>query len=175
MTDIFDAKILCNKCNIEMSKMGMEKNGIKVRAWECPKCHEKIIHPEDKQNLEHFKDLKGKIYSVKLRVIGNSHAISIPKEIVDFMSDMNKMNGDLHKRMRRQFEEMDNMVKLCFEDFGKISLKFGPEMYNEEDESLNHLEHRKKEIDDARALALRRVKAEQHRELENKKKIREKR
>jgi hypothetical protein len=49
-----------------------------------------------------------------LRVVGNSHAVSIPKEIVDFINDM-------HRGMSRQ---MDDMVKLCFEDFGKLSLSF---------------------------------------------------
>jgi len=117
---IFDAKISCSKCSLEMNKIEMEKNGIKVRAVECPRCHERIIHPEDKQNLEHFKGLKGKTYNVKLRIVGNSHTVSIPKEIVDFMEEMNKFNG-VHNRMRKHFEEMDNMVRLCFEDMGKIS------------------------------------------------------
>ena len=111
MTDIFDAKISCSKCGLEMNKIEMEKNGIKVRAVECPRCHERIIHPEDKQNLEYFKGLKGKTYNVKLRIVGNSHTVSIPKEIVSFIRE--------HERI------MNDMVKLCFEEFGRVSLDFG--------------------------------------------------
>ena len=182
MTDIFDAKILCNKCNVQMSKVEMEKNGIKIRAVECPRCHEKIIHPEDKQNLEHFKDLRGKTYSVKLRVVGNSHAVSIPKEIVDFMNEMNKtQQGFDHRidhRMRRQFEEMDKMMRLCFEDFGRLSIRFGPELYPQEDESLNSSENDanvanaanagRLDREDVRKIALRRIKASQNSDKINK-------
>ena len=59
--------------------------------------------------------MKGKNYVVKLRVVGNSHAISIPKEIVNFMNEMQK-NAKRH---------MDDMVRLCFEDFRRLSLHFG--------------------------------------------------
>jgi len=117
MTDIFDAKILCNKCNISMKRMIVNREGVGLRAIECPSCKDKIIHPEDKHNFDHFHDLKGKTFHVKLRMVGNSHAISIPKEIVDFMDEM-------HRGMKR---EMDDMVRLCFEDFGRLSLNFGNE------------------------------------------------
>jgi hypothetical protein len=60
---------------------------------------------------EDFKNLKDKTYNVKLRVVGNSHAISIPKEIVEFIQHHEKV--------------MDNMVRLCFEDMHKLSLIFG--------------------------------------------------
>jgi len=48
-------------------------------------------------------------------MVGNSHAISIPKEIVDFMNETQRMHNDIRK-------EMDNMVKLCFEDFGNLRI-----------------------------------------------------
>lgn len=114
MKDIFDAKIMCEKCNVQMEKREFEKSGFILRAVQCPSCNEKIVHPNDLSNLNQYNNLKGKTYSVKLRVVGNSHAISIPKEIVDFINEMN------HK-MRM---DMDDMVKLCFEDFGKLSLNF---------------------------------------------------
>jgi len=114
MTDIFDTKILCKNCNIQMQKTIVNRNGLELRAVECTKCHDKIIHPADLNSMEHFKDLKGKTFEVKLRMVGNSHAISIPKEIVDFMNER-------HRDMKRN---MDEMVKLCFEDFGRLSLIF---------------------------------------------------
>ncbi len=114
MKDIFDAKILCKGCNLEMKPLTIEKQGFRLRAVQCPKCEEKIVHPADISNLRHYNDLKRKTYNVKLRVVGNSHAISIPKEIVDFINNMNT----------RMSKHMNDMVRLCFEDFGKISLRF---------------------------------------------------
>ena len=114
MKDIFDAKILCKKCNVEMNPATIEKFGFKMRAIECPECSERIIHPGDLSELKNYQDLKRKTYNVKLRVVGNSHAISIPKEIVDFINEANH-------RMSRQ---MNDVVRLCFEDFGKLSLNF---------------------------------------------------
>ena len=83
MKDIFDAKISCKQCNEEMESIIVEKKGFRLRAVQCPKCQEKILHPSDVDQLNHYNDLKQKTYNVKLRVVGNSHAVSIPKEIVE--------------------------------------------------------------------------------------------
>lgn len=114
MTDIFDTKILCKSCSTQMEQSIVNKKGLELRAVKCPKCNDTIIHPADLNNFEHFNNLKGKTFHVKLRMVGNSHAISIPKEIVDFINHS-------HNHMRR---EMNDMVKLCFEDFGKLSVFF---------------------------------------------------
>ena len=114
MKDIFDAKISCKQCETEMKPTVVEKSGLHLRAVKCPKCGEKIIHPADLNNFNHYNDLKGKTYSVKLRVVGNSHAISIPKEIVDFINETNRS-------MRKH---MNDMVSLAFEDFGRLSVNF---------------------------------------------------
>jgi hypothetical protein len=114
MKDIFDATMLCKNCNVEMNPISLEKDGFKLRAVHCTKCNDKIIHPTDIENLKRYSDLKQKTYNVKLRIVGNSHAISIPKEIVDFINES-------HSRMSRQ---INDVVRLCFEDFGKISLNF---------------------------------------------------
>lgn len=121
MTDIFDAKIMCKKCNLQMKPLIVNKNGFELRAVECPSCHDKIIHPADFNCMNEYKDLKGKTFNVKLRVVGNSHAVTIPNEIVDFMEHM-------HKQMRKN---MDEMVRLSFEDFGKISMRFFDEEVDE--------------------------------------------
>lgn len=126
MTDVFDAKILCKNCNVEMKPTIVEKQGFQLRAVECPKCGDKIIHPADVNGFQHYHDLKGKTFSVKLRVVGNSHAVSIPKEIITFINDQ-------HRTMKRQ---MDDMVRLCFEDFDKLSLRFGDEEEMDEIERM---------------------------------------
>ena len=115
MTDVFDAKIMCKNCDEEMRQGFVNRKGAQLRAVKCDLCGDTIIHPADLNCLEQYKDLKGKIFNVKLRVVGNSHAISIPKEIVNFMNDMHKNTSG----------EMDDMVRLCFDDFRKLSLRFG--------------------------------------------------
>lgn len=112
MVDIFDNTILCRKCNSKMQKAEVSKNGFSFRALVCPKdgCHEKIIHPVDEQEYNKFVDLKNKEFKVKMRLVGNSYAVSIPKEIVSFMNERES--------------EMKEMVRLCMEDFGRLSLNF---------------------------------------------------
>lgn len=121
MTDIFDTKIMCKKCNHEMKQKILEKEGMQLRAVECPKCKDKIIHPADLNCLNKFNDVKDKTFNVKLRVVGNSHAVSIPKEIVDLMNEQHRLMSEQHKKIRR---EMNEMVKMAFEDFGKLRLTF---------------------------------------------------
>ena len=109
--DIFESTILCDKCNTKMQKTNISKNGFNFRAIICPKCSFKIIHPLDEQEYNKFINLKNKEFRVKMRLVGNSYAVSIPKEIVSFMNEQKKI--------------MDEMVRLCFEDFGRLSLNFG--------------------------------------------------
>jgi uncharacterized 2Fe-2S/4Fe-4S cluster protein (DUF4445 family) len=133
MPDIFDNPILCRKCKVEMQKVIVKRNGFELRAIQCPRCHEQIIHPADLNASQQFNDLKGKTFSVKLRMVGNSHAISIPKEIVEFMNEMQKMHNDMK-------HEMDNMVKMCFEDFGNLRINLfdnsNPEEQEEQMQSI---------------------------------------
>ena len=109
--DIFDNMIICKKCNKEMKKAKLSKGGFVLRAVICPQCHSKIIHPVDEHEYNKYANLKKKEFKVKMRLVGNSYAVSIPKEIVSFMNEQTKM--------------MDEMVRLCFEDMGKLSLNFG--------------------------------------------------
>ena len=111
MTDIFQNKILCGKCDVQMKPINLAKNGFVLRAVLCPKCHAKIVHPKDEQEYKDFIELKKKEFNVKMRYVGNSYAVSIPKEIVNFLHEQEKM--------------IDDMVKLSFEEFGRISLNFG--------------------------------------------------
>ncbi len=110
MVDIFDNPILCKKCKKEMKKSNISKNGFELRALVCPKCNQRIIHPLDEAEYDKFKNLKNREFRVKMRLVGNSYAVSIPREIVNFMQEQEKI--------------LDDMVRLCFEDFGKVSLNF---------------------------------------------------
>ena len=110
MRDIFDNTILCKKCDAKMKKAKMIKNGFLLRVVICPKCNEKLIHPIDEQEYNKFINLKNKEFRVKMRLVGNSYTVSIPKQIVSFMSEQEKI--------------MDKMVRLCFEEMGRLSLNF---------------------------------------------------
>jgi hypothetical protein len=117
--DIFDNTILCRKCGTKMQKVQIAKNNFLFRAVICSKCGEKIIHPADQQEYDKFVNLKNKEFHVKMRLVGNSYAVSIPKEIVLFMREQEKM--------------MNDMVRLCFEDMGKLSLNFSEEIEKEKE------------------------------------------
>lgn len=108
--DIFEHTVLCKKCNNPMRKAKVIRNGFGLRALICPMGHEKIIHPADEEEYKKFKELRQKEYKVKMRIVGNSYAVSIPKEIVSFMQDQESL--------------MNEMVSLCFEDAGRLSLTF---------------------------------------------------
>jgi DNA-directed RNA polymerase subunit M/transcription elongation factor TFIIS len=110
MSDIFENIIYCKNCNKEMEPANIEKNGFHLRILKCNKCKNQIIHPEDLKDYEDFQNLRKKNFRVKLRFIGNSYAISIPREIIDFMNEQEK--------------KINEMVNLSLEEFGRISLNF---------------------------------------------------
>lgn len=116
MNDIFDNKILCGKCNIQMEPINVQKNGVVLRAVLCSKCGSKIIHPKDEQEYSDFVNLRNKEFNVKMRFVGNSYAVSIPREIVNFIKEQEKI--------------MDDMVRLCLEDFGRVRIDFGSGNHN---------------------------------------------
>ena len=108
--DIFDNPILCKKCGKQMARGELIKNGFKLRVVVCGKCGDRVVHPVDEQEYNKFINLKNKQFNVKMRLVGNSYAVSIPKEIVSFMREQEKI--------------MNDMVRLCFEDMGRVSLDF---------------------------------------------------
>ncbi len=110
MQDIFEYVILCKKCGKPMQNGRVIKNGFHLRALVCVKGHDRIIHPQDEEEYKKFKELHQKEFKVKMRIVGNSYAVSIPKEIVLFIREQEKF--------------MNDMVKLCFEESGRLSLTF---------------------------------------------------
>lgn len=106
--DIFENTILCKNCNEKMLPITINKNGFTIRAVKCPKCSNVVLHPEDLKEYEEYKKLKDKKFKVKLRYVGNSYTVSIPREIIDFMND----------------RELNEMVNMCIEDMNRLSLYF---------------------------------------------------
>jgi hypothetical protein len=131
MAEIFDNTILCKACKKPMSKTKIPRNGFLLRVVICDKCGDKIIHPVDEQEYHKFINLKNKEFRVKMRLVGNSYAVSIPKEIVSFMREQEKV-----------FSEVDDMVKLCFDQIGKLSLNFGG--FEEDDKDRKEIKAKRK-------------------------------
>jgi hypothetical protein len=134
MTDMFDEIVVCSGCGKKMQRIDIIKNGFRLRALQCDKCEKRIYHPADIEEYKRFSQLKQTPFAVKLRMVGNSYTVSIPREIVDFM---NEQDG-----MHQKFMKMQNeMVRVFFEEFGKISLTFAQpqqkEAMQEEDDKIN--------------------------------------
>lgn len=126
--DLFDNTILCRNCGKKMMPAFVEKDGFKLRAVKCPACSNIIIHPADIEEYNKFKQLRGRQFHVKLRMVGNSYTVSIPREIVNFMQSAEQEMEKERKRMHERISHnMQDMMTLAFEEFGKMSLMFGNE------------------------------------------------
>jgi len=128
MADIFDNQVLCKNCNKVMKPILINKNGFNLRALKCEKCGSAIIHPNDKQEYDNFMRLKQKEFNVKMRMVGNSYAVSIPREIVDFMKEQENM--------------MDNMVRMCFSGANSLNLQFNTNEGGSEENNQNNIKSR---------------------------------
>lgn len=84
MEDIYDATMFCDKCKKSTTKSYKMKDGFKIRIWSCPECGKTWPHPSDMNNYTDFMDIKKRDFEVKLRPVGNSWTVSIPKEIIKF-------------------------------------------------------------------------------------------
>ena len=105
--DLFDATILCEKCNKKAKDLVVHKDGLKIRAKVCPSCGKKWYHPLDMQEYKEFEKLKDKDFNVKLRMIGNSFCVSIPREIIDFQEEMMK---ELNEMIRMNLESPERLT-----------------------------------------------------------------
>ncbi|MEK6935041.1 MAG: hypothetical protein AABW46_04140 [Nanoarchaeota archaeon] len=110
MEDIFNSTILCNKCSSETIDTTVFKDGFELRAKKCPNCNKISYHPVDLEEYNNFNKLRSKQFQVKLRLVGNSYAVSIPKEIILFHEEINR--------------EIDKLIRLSLEEPGRISLSF---------------------------------------------------
>ncbi|HII14746.1 MAG TPA: hypothetical protein HA362_00375 [Nanoarchaeota archaeon] len=107
MADIFDADIVCDACKTRAVKGELFKDGFRIRAWRCPKCNKVWPHPLDMSQYEDFRRLKQRDFEVKLRQVGNSWSVSIPKEIIQF-----------------EAVKATKVVRLSLDNPGKVSISF---------------------------------------------------
>ena len=81
--NLWDAAHRCTKCNSLMAKKNLFIEGASVRGWECPKCRDAVLHPEDAQRMLLLSKLKRGL-PVKIGELGNSLVVRIPKEVAEF-------------------------------------------------------------------------------------------
>lgn len=81
--DIWENLIVCNRCGSKTEKIEIDKEGFKIRTWRCKKCGKEWYHPIDSNQYLKWKKLKNERFRVRLRQVGNSFTVSVPKEIVN--------------------------------------------------------------------------------------------
>ncbi|MEK6903627.1 MAG: hypothetical protein AABW64_03210 [Nanoarchaeota archaeon] len=113
MADIFENALWCENCERKTERQHIVKDGFQLRIWKCLKCRQEWIHPADQQDYENFKRLHHKTFEVKLRLVGNSYTVSIPREIIDF-----------EEEMQREMKEMNKIIRMSLEEPEKLSLYF---------------------------------------------------
>ncbi|MFH1638527.1 MAG: hypothetical protein ABIB71_08935 [Candidatus Woesearchaeota archaeon] len=113
MEDIYGTTIVCDKCKKPTTKSYVMKNGFKVRTWYCNSCRKQWYHPGDMAAYNNFRELKQRDFQVKLRQVGNSWAVSIPKEIIRF-EDITQTK----------------VVKMAMDQPGKLTLFFRKVKYS---------------------------------------------
>jgi len=84
MKDIWENTIVCNECGSKTKKITINKENFDIRTWQCIKCGKEWHHPIDSNSYLQWKKIKNGKFRVKLRQVGNSITVSIPKEIVNF-------------------------------------------------------------------------------------------
>ena len=128
--DLFENTVLCKDCGKKMKPFTLEKNGFRLRALKCPSCSNQIFHPADVEEFKKFNSLKNRHFQVKLRLVGNSYTVSIPREIVNFMRE-EEQEKNIHQKMQehmhKQMQAMEQMVTLAMEEANKIGLSFNTE------------------------------------------------
>jgi len=78
--DLWKAAHKCLNCNITMKKKNLIVEGMKLRGWECGKCKETVLHPEDAQKMLVMSKLKRGL-PVKIGELGQSLIVRIPVEM----------------------------------------------------------------------------------------------
>ena len=82
--DVWSAIVFCDTCKSKTNKGKIKKQGFAIRFWKCSSCGKQWFHPIDSNKFLQWKKLKKLQFRVKLRQVGNSYIVSIPKEIVKF-------------------------------------------------------------------------------------------
>lgn len=76
-------EIVCH-CGGKTKRIETSWEGFPVRAWKCGRCGEEIFHPLDAQRaLTIAKAIKNKEFEVKIRKVGKSLTMTIPRRLAE--------------------------------------------------------------------------------------------
>ena len=114
MNDLFTTTVMCDACNKKTTKGFVVKDTCHLRVWKCDTCHKVWYHPNDLQEYQEFKKIRGKTFQVKLRMVGNSYTVSIPREIIEFQEDLQ--------------QHINKILYLTLEEPEKLSIFFKKEL-----------------------------------------------
>lgn len=79
-------KVKCH-CGGDTKRTVIRWKNFPVRAWKCKKCGEEILHPLDAQKaLELAKAIKRGDLTVKVRKVGRSLTMTIPKKLAELFN-----------------------------------------------------------------------------------------
>ena len=109
IADLFENIIICKDCNKKTKQISVNKEGFNLRALQCTNCNKIWYHPEDMLEYRKFNKIRSKKYRIKLRMVGNSFCVSIPREIIQF------------QQLER---ELDKMLDMALEEPGKLTIFF---------------------------------------------------
>ncbi|MBI4919327.1 hypothetical protein HY837_05310 [archaeon] len=84
MRDIWEENLLCTSCNSKTEKIVLSKDNFNIRTWKCKSCKKSWPHPLDYKKFEGWKEIKDQRFNVKIREVGNSAVVSLPREILSF-------------------------------------------------------------------------------------------
>ena len=71
------------ECGGMASRSTVKYKDYKLRGWVCKKCKKEYIHPEDSLKISKLVALKKSRVKVKIRTVGQSLVITLPKKIAE--------------------------------------------------------------------------------------------
>jgi len=81
--DLWNAAHFCVKCSERMGRTRVRIQGMFVRAWNCARCKETVLHAEDAQIVLMLSKLRQGI-TVRVGRLGKALVVRLPKEVAEF-------------------------------------------------------------------------------------------
>ncbi len=71
------------ECGGMARRSAVKYKDYEVRGWVCKKCKKEYVHPEDSLKISKLEALKKTGVKVKIRTVGQSLVITLPKELAE--------------------------------------------------------------------------------------------
>jgi len=106
--DLWEAedRIRCPNCKVWMNRTIVRLQGIRVRAWRCPKCKEEAFHPIDTEKALLINKLKKQGIEVKVGELKDGPYVRFPKGLSSVIR-----KGDTALIQAKNLEEFSVKIK----------------------------------------------------------------